>query len=329
MEIFQDLNAARWSIGEVVITGKIILAPMEGISDQPYRMICRRMGSAISYSEFVGAIEILNKHPYRVDQRVAFLPEERPFGIQVFDNQPDRLVRAVEKLRPLNPDFIDINMGCSAKTVSNRGAGAGLLRTPHKIASIFSLLSKRLDIPITGKIRLGWDQHTRNYLEIAKLIEDNGGSALAVHGRTRQQAYTGKADWDAIAEVKQALSIPVIANGDVKTPADVIKILNHTGADAIMVGRSAIGNPWIFKGVSTQEISFEERLNIIHEHLQAMADFYTEHTGVVLFRKHAVAYLQAYPLRRDEKKTLLTTTSVASFMEYLISLQLGKRGNPD
>ena len=325
MHDFSILNNTVWHIGSVPITGRLILAPMEGISDQPYRIICRRMGAAISYTEFVSALEVLNKHPYRVDQRISFVQEERPFAIQVFDNEPDRLVRAVEKILYLEPDIIDINMGCSAKTVSNRGAGAGLLRTPEKIEQIFSMLNQKLQIPLTGKIRLGWDQESLNYMEVARIVENNGGAALGVHGRTRQQSYAGEANWDAIAEIKQALSIPVIANGDVKEPEDVFRILEHTGADAVMIGRKAIGNPWIFKGIPVEEVPFDERLAVMHEHLHSMAEFYTEHTGVVLFRKHAVAYLQQFPMEREEKRTLLTTTTVASFMDNLISLQLDKR----
>ena len=325
MHDFSILNNTVWHIGSVPITGRLILAPMEGISDQPYRIICRRMGAAISYTEFVSALEVLNKHPYRVDQRISFVQEERPFAIQVFDNEPDRLVRAVEKILYLEPDIIDINMGCSAKTVSNRGAGAGLLRTPEKIEQIFSMLNQKLQIPLTGKIRLGWDQESLNYMEVARIVENNGGAALGVHGRTRQQSYAGEANWDAIAEIKQALSIPVIANGDVKEPEDVFRILEHTGADAVMIGRKAIGNPWIFKGIPVEEVPFDERLAVMHEHLHSMAEFYTEHTGVVLFRKHAVAYLQQFPMEREEKRTLLTTTTVATFMDYLVSLQLEKR----
>jgi nifR3 family TIM-barrel protein len=283
------------------------------------------MGAAISYSEFVGAMEILNNHPYRVEQRATFSEDERPFAIQIFDNEPERLASAVEKLLPMNPDIIDINMGCSAKTVSNRGAGSGLLRTPKKIEQIFSILTNKFSLPITGKIRLGWDDDSLNYLEVAKIVEDNGGAALAVHGRTRQQGYGGKANWDAIAEIKHALKIPVIANGDVKTPDDVFRILEHTGADAVMIGRSAIGNPWIFSGIAPSEISVSERIRLIQVHLQAMADFYSEHTGVILFRKHAVAYLAEFPLKRAEKKALFTTKTVQAFMEVLLSLDLHQR----
>lgn len=325
MNQFEQIQSTQWEIGKVTIKGQVILAPMEGISDQPYRVICRQMGSAISYSEFVGAVEILNKHPYRVDQRVAFLRDERPFAIQVFDNNLERLIRAVEQLLIHEPDFIDINMGCSAKKVSNRGAGAGLLRTPEKIERIFSALTKQIELPVTGKIRLGWDKTHQNYLEVAKIIEDNGGAAIAVHGRTRQQAYTGQANWDAIAEIKQAVSIPVIANGDVKQVDDIVRILAHTQADAVMIGRKAIGNPWIFAGIPKEDIPFDERIRVMDQHLRAMADFYSEHTGVVLFRKHAVAYLDQYPMRRDEKKKLLTTTSVAGFMKTLVSLKLDQR----
>lgn len=314
-----------WQIGNKTISGKVILAPMEGISDQPYRTICRRLGSAISYTEFINAMDVLHGHPYRVDQRASFLPSERPVSIQLFDNEPDRIIKAAEIMMQVTPDFIDINMGCSAKKVSNRGAGAGLMRTPHKIAAIFHELNRRLPIPVTGKIRLGWDGGSKNYLEIAKIIEQNGGAAIAVHGRTRNQAYSGSADWDAIAEVKQKASIPVIANGDVKTNADIDRILSHTGCEAVMIGRAAVGNPWIFSHLDEHQVPYTARYQIMKEHLLAMTQFYGEETGVVLFRKHAVYYLKYHPMTREEKRKLMTTRSFRDFFVVLDQLQLSQR----
>ena len=270
-------------------------------------------------------MDVLHGHPYRVDQRASFLLAERPVSIQLFDNEPDRIIKAAEVIMQLSPDFIDINMGCSAKKVSNRGAGAGLLRTPQKIETIFHGLCRRLPIPVTGKIRLGWDGGSKNYLEIVKIIEQNGGAAIAVHGRTRKQAYSGFADWDAIAKVKQTVSIPVIANGDVKTKADIDRILAHTGCDAVMIGRAAVGNPWIFSRLDSDQVTYTARYQIMQEHLLAMTQFYGEETGVVLFRKHAVYYLKQYPMTREEKRNLLSTRSYSDFISILDQLKLDLR----
>lgn len=324
--VTKNLNPSEvWQIGNKRINGKVVLAPMEGISDQPYRTICRRMGSAISYTEFINALDVLNGHPYLVDQHVSFLPVERPVAIQLFDNEPDRIIQAAEALMSFEPDFIDINMGCSTKKISNRGAGAGLLLHPHKIETIFRELSRRLPIPVTGKIRLGWDGGSKNYLEVCKIIEENGGAAIAVHGRTRKQAYAGQADWDAIAEIKQKATIPIIANGDVKTKEDITKILAHTGCDAVMIGRAAVGNPWIFSQFGADNVPFTARYQMMHEHLLSMIQFYGDETGVVLFRKHAVYYLKQYPMTREEKRALLSTRSFKDFFEILDRLNLGER----
>lgn len=325
MVTFKTHSSDIWQIGKTNIHGTVILAPMEGISDQPYRTICRRLGSAISYTEFINAMDVLQSHPYRVDQRASFLLSERPVSIQLFDNEVDRIIKAADTIMHLEPDFLDINMGCSAKKVSNRGAGAGLLRTPQKIATIFRELSRRLPIPVTGKIRLGWDGGSKNYLEIANIIEQNGGAAIAVHGRTRKQAYSGNADWDAIAEIKQSSSIPVIANGDVRNQSDIDRILAHTGCDAVMIGRAAVGNPWIFNKMDTDQVPYTAKYQLMKEHLLAMTKFYGADTGVILFRKHAVYYLQHYPMTREEKRHLLSTRSFCGFFSALDQLNLGQR----
>ncbi|HNT55966.1 MAG TPA: tRNA-dihydrouridine synthase family protein, partial [Anaerolineaceae bacterium] len=163
---------------------------MDGYSDLPFRSLARKLGSAMSYTEFISAIDLIHGRP-GLERRLAYLESERPVVMQLLDNDPDRLLLAAKKLRPLNPDIIDINLGCSARPIANRGAGAGLLREPLKVARIIGAISRDLDIPISGKIRLGWDEDNRNYLEIAKIIADNGGKLIAVHGRTRSQAYSG------------------------------------------------------------------------------------------------------------------------------------------
>ena len=215
-----DAPLPAFSVGSVPVYGDLILSPMEGFSDLPFRSICRAMGSAMSYTEFINAMDILQGSP-EVQQKIAFLAEERPVVFQIFDNDPQRLLQAARLLRTYQPDILDINMGCSVRRVSGRGAGAGLLRTPLKVARIFRTLTRELDIPVTAKIRLGWEPGMLNYSLIARIVEENGGALVAVHGRSRSQGYGGQADWDAIAHVKQMLKIPVIANGDVKTVQDI------------------------------------------------------------------------------------------------------------
>ncbi|MDH5506113.1 MAG: tRNA dihydrouridine synthase DusB [Anaerolineae bacterium] len=309
-------NTPAFWVGSIPIFGELILAPMDGFSDQPFRSLARRLGSAMSYSEFVNALDVIHGHPL-LDQRLAFLEEERPVVFQVFDDDPERLVQAVLKLSARGPDIIDINMGCASRTVAGRGAGAGLLRTPDKVAKIFKRLSTALDIPVTGKIRLGWDDDNRNYLEIARIIEDNGGQLIAVHGRTKRQNYTGQADWDAIAEIKQAVSIPVIANGDVQRVADIASIQAQTGCDGVMIGRAAIGNPWIFARLDREHVPADKVRTTMLLHLEAMLAFYGEEHGLVLFRKHVARYISPYRLSPDQRKRLLTSQQAEDFMAVL------------
>ena len=309
-----DLNTPVFRVREIPIYGDLVLAPMDGVSALPFRAIVRDLGSAMSYTEFINAIDVVYTHPHLKD-RVGYDEGERPVVFQLLDNDPDRLLKAALRLRELNPDIIDINLGCSARPVCTRGAGAGLLREPAKVAQIFNSLSKALDIPVTGKIRLGWDDTSRNYLEIARIIQDNGGSLVAVHGRTRQQAYTGCADWDAIAEVKQALSIPVIANGDVCCTADIAAILAHTGCDAVMIGRAAVDNPWIFSRLDREDVPKEQVQATLHAHLARNLEIYGAERGLVLFRKYAKGYLAPYNPARTAMLALLTTEDVKEFSE--------------
>lgn len=309
-------EAATFWVRNIPIHGDVILSPMDGYSDLPFRALARSLGSAMSYTEFINAIDVLYGHPH-LEQKLAFIEAERPVTYQIFDDDPDRLVQAALKLRKRNPDIIDVNMGCSAKSVAGRGAGAGLLRTPEKIAKIFRRLSTELDIPVTGKIRLGWDDDTRNHLDVARIIEDNGGQMLAVHGRTKKQGYTGTADWDAIAEVRQALTIPVIANGDVKTVADIQRLKDHTGCPAVMIARAAIGNPWIFARLDREQVPLETLRATMLQHLHTMLEFYGPERGLVLFRKYAARYLQPFDVEAEIRRALLTSETKEAFLEIL------------
>jgi nifR3 family TIM-barrel protein len=292
---------------------------MDGYSDLPFRATCRELGSAMSYTEFINALEILNGHPY-VTQKMAFLPQERPVVFQIFDNDPQRLLEVALHVQGLGPDIIDINLGCSAKSVSSRGAGAGLLRTPLKVARIFRRLSGALDIPLTGKIRLGWDDDSRNYRLIARIIAENGGQMIAVHGRTKAQGYRGEADWDAIAEIQAAVAIPVIGNGDVRTPGDIERMKAHTGCAAVMIARAAIGNPWIFAGLDRAEVAQSQVQSTMLRHLDRMLTFYGQERGLVLFRKHASRYLSPYRLPDPLRKRLLTCKKPEEFTQLLADI---------
>ena len=278
-------------IGEVAIQGDVILAPMDGISDHPFRSIAKEYGSAISYAEFINAREVLSNIKL-IQKKVIYDETERPVAFQVYDDDPVNILDASLRLMQYKPDILDVNLGCSVKAVANRGAGAGLLKQPVAIRRTFELLTKNLNIPITAKIRLGWDDDSLNYLEIAKIIEGSGGKAIAVHGRTRMQNYTHPARWDAIREVKQAVKIPVIGNGDIKTVADIDRMIAETGCDAVMIGRSAVGDPWILKRQEKSTVSRAELVEVTLKHLGKSVEFYGELNGVRKFRKFLKRYLE-------------------------------------
>ena len=292
---------------------------MDGFSDMPFRSVCRELGSAVSYTEFVNAIDVVQRNRgvmQRVAKRVAFLPQERPVGFQLFDNDPDRLLEAALRLMERQPDFIDINLGCSDRSVSGRGAGAGLLRTPERIAEIFRKLTARLPVPVSAKMRLGWDEASLNYLEVAKIVEDNGGALLAVHARTKKQGYGGMADWQAIAEICQAVSIPVVGNGDVRRVADIDRLKAVTGCQGVMIGRAAVGNPWIFQRVERADVPREEVLRVMRLHLSRSLDFFGEY-GLVLFRKHASRYLSLHAWPEELRKRLMTAMEAVEFLKLV------------
>ncbi|MGE5641375.1 MAG: tRNA dihydrouridine synthase [Byssovorax cruenta] len=302
-------------VHNVPIYGDTLLAPMDGYSDWPFRSICRALGSAMSYTEFVKVEKILSrsKEPAK---RLYYEKVERPITFQIYGDDPDLILRAALRVQQLNPDIIDLNMGCPAKSIADRGAGVGMMPTPLKIARTFTKLSAALRVPVTGKIRMGWDQN-QNYKLIARVIEENGGSLIAIHGRTKEQRYSGDANWDAIAEVKSLVKIPVIGSGDVRTVADIQRMKQYTKCDAVMIGRAAIANPWIFAGLDRQEVSAELLQQTVHEHLQKSIQFYGEEDGQRLFRKYAVQYLLLRTLDRESRKEILKERPSGEFLEML------------
>ncbi|MCL5999314.1 MAG: tRNA dihydrouridine synthase DusB [Chloroflexi bacterium] len=307
-------------VRDIPVHGDVILAPMDGYSDLPFRVLCREYGSAMSYTEFV-AVEAIIHGAKKAMRMFDYAPMEKPqMTFQVFGPGEDDIVLAARKLEALQPGIIDLNMGCSVPNVSGRGAGAGLLRDPQKIGRIFRRLSQDLRVPVTGKIRLGWDSQTRNYLDVARTLEDNGASLVAVHGRTKEMKYNGQADWDAIAEIKQAVKIPVIGNGDIKTACDIDRMKAHTGCDGVMIARAAIGNPWIFQRRDRDQVSVRETVQLSLRHLQLMVDYYGDY-GLVLFRKHAVKYIHGLPGAAELRQQLVTCESPQRFVELLLQFE--------
>ena len=291
-------------LGDIPVRGDLILAPMDGYSDVPFRTLCRRFGSSMSYTGFVNAIPLIQGDE-QAWRELDFLPEERPVIFQIFDQSEDNLLEAALLIQELQPDAIDINMGCSSRRVSSRGAGAGLLREPEKIGRIIHSLTNALTVPVTAKIRIGWDQTSLNYLEVAHAIEENGGSLIAVHARTRNQGFLGEADWDKIAEIKSAVKITIIGNGDVQTPQDIERMKILTSCDGVMIGRGALGNPWIFQRISGGP-HIEDRIEVMQEHFDHMISYYGEELGVIRFRKHLKRYLEPISISKAALQRMLT-----------------------
>jgi nifR3 family TIM-barrel protein len=305
----------QFYVRDVPIYGDAVLAPMDGYSDWPFRSLCRALGSAMSYTEFVKVEKILSrsKEPAK---RLYFEEAERPISFQIYGDDPDLILKAALRVQELNPDIIDINMGCPAKSIADRGAGVGMMPTPLKIARTFRKLTAALKVPVTGKMRLGWDRN-KNYKLIARIVEENGGSLIAIHGRTKEQRYSGEADWDAIAEVKSLVRIPVIGSGDVKTASDIRRMKQYTGCDAVMIGRAAIANPWIFSGLDREQVLPEKVQKTVREHLAKSMKFYGDEDGQRLFRKYAVQYLLLKTLGRDSRKEILKERPSGEFLEML------------
>ncbi len=304
----------HFRVRDVPVYGDVILAPMAGFSDIPHRELCRHFGSAMNYSEFVAAEEIV-KNSKKAMSLLEFIAGDKPMVFQIFGNNPEAILRAAQKIEPLGPDIIDINMGCSTRRVSGRGAGVGMMLNPQMIAETFRLLTKHLQIPISGKIRLGWNR-SRNYLEVARIMEDNGAALIAIHPRTKEQKYSGPADWRAIAEVKNRVNIPVLGNGDVRTVEDVDRMKEITGCDAVMIGRGAIGNPWLFARVNSNHLLWNDYAHTIRIHLQNMERFYGDR-GLILFRKYVKRYLEGIAPFSELEQQLLTTTTCADFFQAL------------
>lgn len=297
---------ADFTIGDNPIHGRLILAPMDGISDAAFRLLTRRLGSAYSVSEFINTLDYANQKNYQ-KKRLLARQEERPFAAQLLDNDAVRMAECAARIEEeFHPDIIDINMGCAAKSVAGRGAGVGMMRDPQLVRDAVAAVSRAVKVPVTVKMRLGWDSASLNFLEIASLAAENGAKALALHGRTGKISFHKPAQWQPIAELKRAFEkLPVIGNGDVCTPADARRMLEQTGCDAVMIGRAAKANPWIFSWRSREEVPIQEVAETAIWQLGDMLASDPEN-AVLPFRKYLKAYLEPSHLPRETMRTLLT-----------------------
>jgi len=297
-------------IGNIVLDAPIALAPMAGISDLPYRVICRRFGCGLTVSEMVSAKGLL----YKNEKTFAMLqidPAERPTAIQLFGSVPDELAEAAKIVEAQGADMIDFNMGCPVPKVVNNGEGSALMKTPDLAGKILTAMVKAVTIPVTVKFRAGWDDEHRNAVEIAKVAEASGVAAVAVHGRTRDQFYMGKADWGIIRAVKNAVGIPVFGNGDIFSAEDGLRMRNETGCDGLMLARGAYGNPWLFsqlraamEGKELPVVTLDEKLRLILEHATALVEFKGEKVAVKEMRSHASAYIKGLPKASEYREKI-------------------------
>jgi tRNA-dihydrouridine synthase B len=294
-------------IGNFRLDGNLILAPMAGVTDRPFRQLCRRYGAALAVSEMVSAkpeLQAGRKTLLRCDHQ----GEAGPRSVQILGAEPRHMAEAAKLNVGRGADIIDINMGCPAKKVCNVAAGSALLRDEALVGRILEAVVRAVDAPVTLKIRTGWDLHNRNAVGVAKIAESSGIAALAVHGRSRACGFSGLAEYSTIAEVKAAVGIPVIANGDIDSAAKARLVLDQTGADALMIGRAALGKPWLFAQIrdgldakpAQAEPGRQEIQALLTEHLSALYAFYGEYAGLRIARKHIVWYSKSFGLDNPE-----------------------------
>lgn len=290
-----------FQIGPIKIKNKIVLAPMAGISNSAYRQIIKEMGCGLIYAEMVSDKAITYGNQKTINM-LSMNEVERPIAQQIFGSNKESFVQAAKYIyETMHPDIIDINMGCPVPKVATRAqAGSALLKDPEKVYEIVTAVVASVPIPVTVKIRSGWDSNSINAIEIAQIIEKAGASAITVHPRTRSQGYSGKADWKIIKQVKESVTIPVIGNGDIKSCYDAKRMLTETGCDAVMIGRGVLGNPWLIKecsnylekGLEPTPVTLEERLKMIERHFDLLLETKNEQLALLEIRSHAAWYLK-------------------------------------
>lgn len=325
-------------IGDTELEAPFLLAPLAGVSDSPFRQLAREQGAAGVYTEMVSSDGLVRGQKATFDY-IVFEPHERPIGIQIFGSEPAIMAEAARVLSDLpaerRPDVIDINMGCPVRKVVNRCAGAALLQDVPRIEKIVRGMVEVSRVPVTAKIRLGWDGNSRNVVEVSKALEGAGAAAVAIHARTRAEKFEGNAHWEMIGEAKRGVSIPVIGNGDVRGPEDALRMLNETGCDAVMLGRAAFGDPWVFRraraawerGESLPLPTPRERLEAGIRHLGMMVKCVGPDSAAREMRKHVAWYVKGLPhsarVREQVNHTRSVDEMVALLQRYLEELETG------
>ncbi|MEI2748798.1 MAG: tRNA dihydrouridine synthase DusB [Ferruginibacter sp.] len=304
----------------------LLLAPMEDVSDPPFRAVCKDNGADLMYSEFISS-EGLIRDAIKSRQKLDFSEEERPFGIQIFGGDEDAMAMSARICETVNPDLVDINFGCPVKKVVSKGAGAGVLKDIDLMVRLTEAVVKSTNLPVTVKTRLGWDDQTKNIEEVAERLQDIGVKALAIHGRTRCQLYKGQADWTLIGKVKNnpRIHIPIFGNGDIDSPQKALEYKNRYGIDGIMIGRAAIGYPWIFREIKAfiekNEIlpppTLEERIVVCRKHLTKSVEWKGPIVGINEMRRHYTNYLKGLPGIKEFRYKLVTLTTPEAINEVL------------
>lgn len=312
-------------IGNVKLANRVVLAPLAGVSDSPFRRLAKEMGCALNFTEMVSAKGLVCAPGHSLPM-ARFTESERPIGIQLFGADPVILGQGAEIAARLQPDLLDINMGCPVRKVVSRGEGCALMRDPKKAFRVTRAVCEAVQVPVTVKMRKGWDEASVNVKEVALAVQEAGAAAVTVHGRTGKQGYSGRADWRAIANVKELLAIPVIGSGDISQPQEAAAMLTETGCDAVMIGRGVLGNPWLIKrtvhylatGELLPEPDAAERVRMVLRHLAMMIQHKGEQIGVREMRKHAAWYIKGFE-GAAQTRHLLTEAKTTREMENILS----------
>ncbi|PTQ51292.1 MAG: tRNA dihydrouridine synthase B [Brockia lithotrophica] len=325
-----------WKLAHLTLETPVVLAPMAGVTNVAFRVLARRLGASLIYTEMVSADGIVRRNP-QTRQFLVLDPDEHPVALQLFGNDIAVLAEAARIVEAeTDADLIDVNLGCPAPKVVKNFAGAAWLREPRRVEALFRALTDAVRLPVTAKIRLGWDERSITAVEVARAVEAGGGAAVAVHARTRAQGYSGNADWSWIRRVREAVAIPVIGNGDVRSPQDAKRMLEVTGADAVMIGRAALGNPWILHrtvhylrtGDLLPEPTPEERVALAREHLRRLLALKGEARAVREMRRHLAWYLKGLPQAarlREEAVRVQTLADVEAFFTRVREISFSRK----
>ena len=318
-------------IGDILTTEfPLLLAPMEDVSDPPFRALCKEMGADVVYTEFISS-EGLIRNAQKSVIKLDIFEKERPVGIQIFGANLDSMLQSVDIVEAVNPDIIDINFGCPVKKVVSKGAGAGILKDIDLMVKLTKEMCKRTHLPVTIKTRLGWDENSIKIVEVAERLQDVGAKAISIHGRTRAQMYKGEANWKPIAEVKNnpRMFIPVFGNGDVNSPEKAELMRDHYGLDGAMIGRASIGNPWFFNqvkeyfktGKHAKKPSILERIKVARRHLEMSIKWKGERLGILETRRHYSNYFKGIQDFKQHRTKLVTLETVSELMDVFTMLE--------